>query len=278
MSRLLSQDRTGFLVSCCSIALREKPVFEAVETIAAAGFSAVELLHSHFRDLNDEGLSALAARCKELQIEITVLSPYFTFTRGAEGVRGSLRTAEKVVRAAGILGVKKIRAFMDIGSDGLPSARAEEIHWQAACGGLRALCALDPSIAFVIETHENTLADTLPSIRRLLAGVPAPNLRLNFQANRDFLKRGYLESLRELLPLTTHFHWQQVDAAGHETYLEEPGVIPFAEVISQLRSANYAGTASVEYCWPDVPPDRLATAARFLASLFEIVRPGQGRN
>lgn len=51
MSRL-TPDCTGFLISFCSIALRERPVLEAIELISRSGFAAVELLHPHFQNLS----------------------------------------------------------------------------------------------------------------------------------------------------------------------------------------------------------------------------------
>lgn len=269
MSEIFLSERCGFLVSCCSIALREESVFEAVEQIAAAGFASVEIWHPHVQALNDEALRELAARCSSLGVSIPVIAPYFSFTRGPQAVGDSLRTAEKALHAASILGAKKIRTFVDIGRDGLPSARAGEGDWRAACEGLACLCALDASVEFVLETHENTLADTVPSIRRIFDEVAAPNLRLNFQINRDFLARGYMACLRELFPVMSHMHWQQIRADETHTYLEEAGIIDFRAIIALLQSRRYAGTVSVEYCWSPVETRRLPSAGVFLQACLE---------
>lgn len=256
-----------FLISCCSIALRNLPVFDAVERIARAGFPGVEILYPHIEQLDEAALRELKERCSSLGLAITMISPYFFFTRGREKAMESLRTAGKAIEAAHILGVKKIRTFIDCGPDGLPSSKAEDGHWQGARAGLKELCALDPAIEFAIETHENTLADTLPSVRRILEEVSAPNLALNYQANADFLQRGYLVCLASLFPAVTHMHWEQLMSDGAPTYIEETGVIDFAELIGFLRSRSYSGTASVEYCWTPVEEGRIDSAWRYLSKL-----------
>ena len=129
------------------------------------------------------------------------------------------------------------------------------------------MCDLDPTVEFVVETHENTLADTLPTCERLLREVERANLKLNFQVGADFLERGYLKCLDILYPHVSHLHWDQIAPDGKATYLEEPGKIDFAEMMAWLAARGYRGPASVEYCWKDVPVARVATAARFLDKL-----------
>ncbi len=256
-----------FSISCCSIALREHPVAAAIDLIAAAGFGGIEFWFPHLENLDHAGLLNVSDQCARKQLTPLVISPYFSFTRGEEWKLKSLDTARQALKIAKVLEVGKIRTFVDIGPDGLPSHRATPTHWHAAREGLRELCALDPNSLFVVETHVNTLADTLPSVQRLLEEVDRPNLRLNFQANPDFLQRGYRESLEALFPYIHHLHWQQHRADGTETYLEEAGLINFQAVIEWLLSKNYRGTASVEYCWQPVDENRIGTAACFLSGI-----------
>ncbi len=143
-------------------------------------------------------------------------------------------------------------------------AKATEADWLAARKGLQSLCDLDPQTLFVVETHDETLADTLAGTQRIIDDVERPNLRVNYQPTRDFLQRGYLECLDALFPSVAHLHWEQMAADGTSTYLEEPGVIDFASVLDFLRERNYAGSASVEYCWTPVEERRLDSAAKFL--------------
>ena len=253
-----------FPIFCCSIALRDQPVREAAHQIAVAGFSGVELWYPHIEPMGSAELAEIREMCRTLGLTIGVLSPYFSFTRGRERWEQSIRTAEKALEAAAILGVEKIRTFIDCGPDGLASQSAGPGDWSAAIKGLRTLCDLGPETQFVVETHDETLADTLPSTRRIIDEVARPNLRLNYQPTRDFLQRGYLNCLEELYPAVGHMHWEQIQDDGSSTYIEEDGVIDFAALISFLRGKNYRGTASVEYCWTPVDQRRLPSAARFL--------------
>jgi sugar phosphate isomerase/epimerase len=256
-----------FPIFCCSIALRDQPVREAARQIAGAGFAGMELWYPHIEQMGGAELKEIREMCRALGLAIGVLSPYFSFTRGRERWEQSIRTAAKALEAADLLGVEKIRTFIDCGPDGLGSQSAGADDWKAAIDGLGTLCAMGPETQFVVETHEDTLADTLPSTRRIVDEVARPNLRLNYQPTRDFLQRGYLKCLEDLYPAVSHMHWEQIRDDGSSTYVEEEGVIDFAALIAFLRGKKYRGTASVEYCWTPVDLHRLPSAAQFLDRL-----------
>ncbi len=256
-----------FPIFCCSIALRDQPACEAAHRIAAAGFPGVELWYPHIEPMGNSELGELRETCHALGLTIGVLSPYFSFTRGRDRWEQSVRTAAKALEAADILGVAKIRTFIDCGPDGLGSQSAGPDDWTSAIAGLQTLCDLAPARQFVVETHDETLADTLPSTRRILDEVARPNLRLNYQPTRDFLQRGYLDCLAELYPAVSHMHWEQIKCDGSSTYIEEDGVIDFPALMAFLRAKYYRGSASVEYCWTPVDHRRLPSAARFLDRL-----------
>ena len=257
-----------FPISFCSIGLRHRPVAEALEIIAAAGFRGVEIWYPHIEKLNADELRIVAEQCARLGLAPLVIAPYFSFTRGEEWIKRSLETARAVLSAAEILRTKKIRTFVDIGPDGMASDRATGLDWAAACAGLRQLCDLDRGVEFVVETHENTLADTLPTIERLMKEVDRPNFRLNFQVNQDFLERGYMKCLEILYPYVTHMHWEQMPEGSDATYIDEPGRIDFAAMIAWLKAKKYGGSASVEYCWNPVDEKRIPAAAAYLDRVF----------
>lgn len=251
-------------ILCSSIALRDRPLKEAACTIAEAGFAGIEILHPHIAGMSLAELEEIGAYCHKLGLGIGVISPYFVFTRSIGRTKESLKAAEEVLQQAKVLGVTRIRTFVDCGPDGLTSEEATEADWSAACKGLRELCALSPSTLFVVETHDWTLADTLPSTQRLIREVAQPNLKLNYQPTHDFMRRGFLDCFRDLFPCIAHMHWKQVRADGSETYLEEPGEIDFSALVELMRTMDYSGTASVEYCWSPIESGRLTSAARFL--------------
>jgi 3-dehydroshikimate dehydratase len=264
-----------FTLCISTIALRNQPIAKALDIVAAAGFPGVEIWYAHIEKMSDEEIREVARQCEKLKLKVEVVSPYFAFTRGEEWRKTSIATAGRALSAARILGAGKIRTFVDIGPDGMPSARATEADWSAAIAGLRELCDLDPHVQFVVETHPNTLADSLDTVQRLLRETERPNLKLNFQVNPDFLQRGWRKCLEVLYPDVVHMHWSQETEGGHgDGYVENPGLVDFAQWINYLREKRYAGSASVEYCWADADPARVATAYQFLASLMNASKAG----
>jgi 3-dehydroshikimate dehydratase len=257
----------SFPIACCSIALRDLPILEAAGQIADAGFHGIEIWYPHVERMDTTELREVAAACASLGLSIIVISPYFSFTSGRERWNQSVELAKGVLHAANCLKVNKIRTFIDCGP-GLGSETAKGEHWVAAREGLEKLCSLDPEKIFLVETHEKTLANTLPSVRRILREVDRPNLRLNLQATRDFLSRGFLSCLEELYPWVDHMHWEQIRPDHSPTYIEEEGLIDFESIIEFLQAMDYRGTASVEYCWTPVEEGRIASAARYLQGLL----------
>ena len=55
-----------FAISFCSIGLRNKPVAEALEQIAQAGFRGVEIWWPHLEKLTAEEQQAVAGQCRKL--------------------------------------------------------------------------------------------------------------------------------------------------------------------------------------------------------------------
>jgi len=229
----------------------------------------VEIWHPHIESLDDEGLREIRRLCGSLLLDTPVIAPYFSFTRGRERWEESIRCAERVLHAAHVIGVRKIRTFVDCGNDGLASQAASPADWEAACEGLRALCSMDDGMEFVVETHEKTLANDVPSIHRLLEKVSAANLRLNFQATPAFLSSGYLECLDELFPHVSHMHWEQILPDGSPIFIEDAGMIDFPGLMQFLLKRRYSGTASLEYCWTSVPPERIRSAHAYLAQYLQ---------
>ena len=259
--------KSPFTIACCSLALRNRPMQEAINIIADAGYDGIEILYRSIETLDEAALRELAQLCVQRNLPVVAISPYFMLTRGREVWLETMKTAEKVLQAGAIFGAKKVRTFVDAGPDGLPSCRADENHWKAAIEGLQTLCAMDPSVEFVVETHNDTLADTLPSVQRLFSEVNKPNLRLNYQAITDFMDRGFFETLETLYPLMSHMHWEQVLPDGNVTYIDEPGSIDFPKLLNYLVSKGYTGTASVEFCWTPIEESRVYSAWKFLSGI-----------
>lgn len=252
----------------CSIAFRNEPLEQVIPRLAGIGYDGVEVFFKHVEDGDSARLKAIRHLADEKRIRLPVFSPYFSFTRGQSEYDQTLQTATRAVEVAHILGAGKIRTFIDVGPDGLASNQATPAHWQQAVRGLQAVTALDRNLEFVIETHANTLADTVETTRRELNDVAAPNLKVNFQACEGFVRFGLSAAFDALAPWITHMHLQQVTPGHNDGWVEAAGAIDLPEFIHHVKAAGYRGSMSVEYCWPGVPWDRATSAHRYLAALL----------
>lgn len=240
------------MICACSIAFRREPIAGTLQRLAQWGFAGVEAWGPHLDQLDDAGLDALRRQAADLGLAIPVVSPYLFLTReDPELLARSLETAERSVRQARRLGASRIRTFVDAGPQGIGSAQADDGHWARAVGNLRRITAMAPELLFVLETHPHTLADTVGTTQRLLREVGAPNLRVLFQP----LRADCADDWRTLREHVHHVHLQQHHASGHGHLDDEPDTL--APLLARIAADGYAGTMSIEYCWPDVDPARL---------------------
>ena len=231
----------------CSIAFRDEPVAQVWQRVAEIGYDAIELFWGHLERLNDERLGELAAQGRGWNCPALVLSPYLCFTRGGEEFEQSLARLRRVVHAAHILGATKIRTFVDVGPTGIASAAATEAQWADGLKGLRMAAAMDRELTFLLETHENTLADCSAGVQRICDEVAAPNLKLlvHPDGHGDFAgMKGYHRWAARI----DHMHLKNHTPDGEATWVEQ-GVFDHAAFFADLAEAGYAGSLAVEYCW-----------------------------
>ena len=259
---------TKIQLNFCSIAFRHEPLEQIIPRLTSIGYDGVEVFFTHVDGMDAAGLKAIRRQADELKIRLPVFSPYFCLTRGPVEYDQTLRTASRAIEVAQILGVTKIRTFTDVGPDGLASAHATNAHWEQAVRGLQTITAMDRNLEFVVETHEQTLADTVDTIRRLMREVSAPNLKVIFQSCKDFLRHGLNTAFDDLAPWISHLHLHQTAASQGDGWVESAGEIDFPDFITHIKRAGYRGSMSVEYCWRDVPWERAESAHRYLAKLL----------
>jgi 3-dehydroshikimate dehydratase len=240
------------MICACSIAFRTETIAAALPRLAQWGFAGVEAWGPHLDQLDDAGLDALRRQAADLGLAIPVVSPYLFLTRDdPELLARSLATAERSVHQARRLGALRIRTFVDAGPQGIGSAQADAGHWARAVANLRRITALAPELLFVIETHPNTLADTADTTLRLLREVGAANLRVLFQPTRVEC----LDDWQALRQHVHHVHLQQQHPTGHGHLDDGPDTL--TPLLQRMATDGYAGTMSIEYCWPSVDPARL---------------------
>jgi len=261
-------EKRRIFLGFCSIAYRNEPLEQIIPRLAKIGYDGIEVFFQHVQDRDAASLASLRRLADDNGIALFTVSPYFAFTRGQKEYDDSIETAKKAVAVAQALGVKKIRTFVDVANTGLASANATSALWEQAMRGLRTITALDRDLEFVVETHEYTLADTVPTTQRLMKETDAPNLKINFQANEEFRKFGVNAAFDALQPWISHMHVAQITPDHADGYVENAGELDIVDFIGHIKRAGYSGSMSVEYCWQNVPAERAETAYRFLAPLL----------
>ena len=129
---------------------------------------------------------------------------------------------------------KKTSACITASSPSRPSAEATDDDYEAVAQALDDLARANPDRLFVIETHPNTLVDSLSGTKRLLSRLAAPNVQLLYQEFNDV---GIEEGLEAVFPRIRHVHVHPTTTR----YAERT-----SRVVSWLARRGYDGAVSVE--------------------------------
>lgn len=251
-------------ISLCSIAFRSEPIESLIPKIAEIGFDAVEVFGDHIEGRGDPELASIRELAAEHEVQILAMSPYLALTRGAAEYAESVERVKRFLHYGQVLGCRNIRTFTDVGPRGINSRSVTPALWEQGIRGLRQITALDRTFQFLLETHPFTLADTLDSTQRILGEVGAANLKVLYQpSTRAFAQAGMIECWRALKRDVVHLHLQNVQQ-GADGWVEE-GELDLAGFLQALRAEGYAGSVSVEYCWNNIPWERVKSAYDFVA-------------
>jgi 3-dehydroshikimate dehydratase len=197
-------------LSICTISFRHQLVsIDHLVTWANANhFNGIELWGAHAKNLMDQpeyGQKWLSG----YGLKATMLSDYLPLL-GTEHVL--YYKVQLLSRLAKHWGAKKIRTFA--GDKGSANTSIEERRLlvkqlQKICDWL--LCH---KLNLVIETHPNTLADSVDSTTQLFAEVAKDNLKLNFDVIHVWeSKANVLNALDNLMPFIDHFHFKNISDA-----------------------------------------------------------------
>jgi len=173
-------------VSLCTITFRHHLV--SLEDLAAwagaNGFDGIELWGAHARNLDARNLDARtmahapgcdAAWLARLGLSVPMISDYLPLGGDPDAL---LRKTADLCRLAQRWQAPKIRSF----AGDRASRDASAAEKAAIAERLRMVCALaaDHGLSLLVETHPNTLADTLDATRALIEAVDHPALKVNF--------------------------------------------------------------------------------------------------
>lgn len=193
--------------SVCTISFRHQLI--SLEDIAkwakAHQFDAIELWGVHAKNLlpfpeyNKDWLAAQGLR-------VSMVSDYFPLDGDLES---SLNNAKEMCEITRSWGAKKLRTF----SGGKSSADTSVSERVAGVQRLREYCQIaeEYGLQLVVETHPNTLADTLDSTLQLIEEVNHPALRINFDVIHVWEMGSDPEfALEKIAPLIVHLHFKNI--------------------------------------------------------------------
>lgn len=231
-------------IGICSLAFRDRDVFDVVPLVADMGYDEIEIWANHLEGKSPAQLEELRELSVRKGITVSGIAPYFWLTQDEALLAESLQIASRCIEQARALGAGMIRTFTDAGPTGIGSAEATAEHWQTAVEALRKITSQAPDLIFAVETHEKTLADTPATTERLLREVGAVNLRILYQ---PFEEGDLIGDCERFLPNIRQVHLNPHIGPADSSSLLTCG-IDYAGLLTCLRKAGYSGSVAVEFC------------------------------
>ncbi|PYI57223.1 sugar phosphate isomerase/epimerase family protein [Paenibacillus flagellatus] len=243
--------------SLCSTGNRDKPVEYVLERVRGLGLDGVELWTGHIDEYAERHGSAesLAERIREAGWRVPAISPYTHFTKSDEERAESLAAVEKAARYAALFDSPLVRIFVGH----VPSRDAAEELWASALEALRQ--ALDIAdrygVDLGLELHNNTFADGVEPIRRMMREADHPRLRILFDGFNLYLERAdQLEAFEAFYADTVHVHMKNYDWKPDAPETRKPtpvltGDVDNVSLCEALIAKGYDGFVSFEYFGED---------------------------
>lgn len=232
-------------VGLCTIAYQEQPLEGALDRAAAMEFDGVELwgkpAHLPAGAGEAEG-HAIGQAIRGRGLEAAVFGSYL---RAVEEPFEPV--AEALLAVARGLGAPLVRVWAaDRGSD-----RADDELYALTARNLTALCrrGADLGLRFVLERHNNTLADTLDSTLRLLEMASAPNLGVNYQILGGAETATAVAEIQRLGSRIWNVHAQNHRREDGVSVASDlcSGEIDYEQVVQVLHAIGYDGYLELEF-------------------------------
>lgn len=251
--------------SLCTISFRHQLISftDIVQFAYENGFEGIELWGTHAQNLymqERETTEREIDYLKDKNLEVTMISDYLDISLSAD-FQKMMEKCEQLVILANWFNTNKIRTFAgQKGSEDFSEQERKEYVKR-----IRMICDLfaPHNMYILLETHPNTLTDTLPSTLKLLEEVNHPYLKINL----DFLHiwesgADPVDSFHRLKPWIQHYHFKNISSAEY-LHVFEPnnvyaaagsrigmvplfeGIVNYDEIIREVRDTDHF--ASLEW-------------------------------
>ncbi|MFE6137227.1 sugar phosphate isomerase/epimerase family protein [Bacillus sp. NPDC057893] len=204
--------------SLCTISFRHQLISftDIVQFAYENGFEGIELWGTHAQNLYMQERETTERELdflKDKNLEVTMISDYLDISLLAD-FQKTLEKCEQLVTLANWFNTNKIRTFAgQKGSEDFSEQERKEYVKR-----IRMICDLfaQHNMYILLETHPNTLTDTLPSTLKLLEEVNHPYLKINL----DFLHiwesgADPVDSFQRLKPWIQHYHFKNISSAEY---------------------------------------------------------------
>ncbi|WP_062310010.1 sugar phosphate isomerase/epimerase family protein [Alicyclobacillus sendaiensis] len=247
--------------SICTTGMKDRPLEDILRLVRAwrasgAPIEGLEIWVGHLEPYAARGPSALeelASRLADERLAVPVISGYTYFSRSPRDRDADLRDIRRYAEMASALGGPAIRTFFGH----LASRQASPELWDESLAALVEARAIARGMGtdLLVETHYQTFADSVASLRSLLDSVPGGDLGLIFDAanfNPDHFDP--LDVLREVYPAVRHVHCKNYHW-NHEAWYQSVPVSAFDpsgdvdndRVLRELAARGFEGFVSLEY-------------------------------
>lgn len=261
--------------------LRNLGLLEAVRAVARAGYEGIELsLHPRHIEpfhFNAAQVKQLREELKHANLQACCLATGADLLLGPERFEpsfihptreGRQRRVELMrwaIDVAADLGVPVINFSSGIRQPQVPPEAAWEMLQSGVSQCLthaagRVTLAIEPEPGFFIQTNGEAA--------ELIRQLGSSHLRINQDlGHANVCEEDYLDSVARALPLTAHFHVEDIKKRVHQHEIPGEGDIDFPGFFRVLRQGGYRGFLSVElYNHAPVYEQALTRSMAFLRS------------
>jgi sugar phosphate isomerase/epimerase len=236
-------------LACHTWAYNDKPLDEAIATIARLGFRYVDLGSGSHLNVDNaatrpgQEAEKIKALLEEHHLELTdlyLMLPYIN-SPDPKSRQAQLTLFERLIPFAIALGTPGITVSPGIlQPDGPEHALARSIPALLKMSEI----IEDSDIRLCFEPHMDSAVITPAQALQLVEIIPSLSICLDYA---HFVVQGYkLNELQKLLPYTAHVHVRQAVKGRLQTGFQQ-GRIDLKTALHDLKSASYNGVLTVEY-------------------------------
>lgn len=232
-----------------------RPLADVLPAVRAAGFAELEIWQYHISELDRTGVEHLADAFEISELSAAALGAYPQFHLEGAAWEQMQSQLLRLVEHGRQLGIEALKVF----PGRVGSADADEALWRITVDRLKWLAGqlAETGALLTMETHGNTLCDTLDSTRRLLGDLEScGNIGICFQPYTDARTDAALAAYDALGGHVRHIHLQNRRMEGRSTTLLSDGDwTDYGRFLPHVRRSGFDGIFCLEFTAGITPPE-----------------------